>query len=58
MLIGSLISGRSVDYFTHGAGTAVIRNWQGFWMSSALSAFVVLMLIAGFFRSRTRIQTK
>jgi len=55
-LVGSLISGRTVDYFTHVAGTAVIRNWQSFWTSSALSAFVVLMLIAVFFRSDTRIQ--
>jgi len=58
MLVGSLISGRTVDYFTHVAGTAVIRNWQSFWTSSALSAFVVLVLIAVFFRSDTRIQAK
>ena len=30
MLIGSLISGRTVDYFTHTVGTEVTRNWQAF----------------------------
>jgi nucleoside transporter len=55
MLIGSLISGRTVDYFTHTVGTVVTRNWQAFWMTSALSAFLILLLIAIFFRSRSRI---
>ena len=58
MLIGSLISGRTVDYFTHISGSAVIRNWQGFWTSSALSALVVLLLIAVFFHSHTKIQAR
>ena len=56
MLIGSLISGRTVDYFTHTVGTVVTRNWRAFWMTSALSAFVILLLIAVFFRSRTKIE--
>ena len=56
MLIGSLISGRTVDYFTHTVGTVVTRNWQAFWTTSALSAFVILLLIAVFFRSRTKIK--
>jgi nucleoside transporter len=55
MLIGSLLSGRTVDYFTHTEGTEVIRNWHAFWMTSALSAFVILLLIAIFFRSRAKI---
>jgi nucleoside transporter len=58
MLIGSLISGWTVDYFSHAAGGVVTRNWQGFWISSALSAFLVLVLIAVFFRSRSRIEAK
>jgi nucleoside transporter len=58
MLIGSLISGRTVDYFTRISGSAVIRNWRGFWTSSALSALVVLLLIAVFFHSRTKIQAR
>jgi hypothetical protein len=56
MLIGSLISGRAVDYFSQTVGTEVTRNWRAFWTSSALSAFVILLLIAIFFRSRAKIQ--
>ncbi|HZR58374.1 MAG TPA: nucleoside permease [Terriglobales bacterium] len=57
MLIGSLIAGRTVDYFTHSAGGAVIRDWHSFWISSALSAFLILLLVAVFFRSKSRIVT-
>lgn len=57
MLIGSLIAGRTVDYFTHTAGGVVTRNWQSFWISSSLSAFVILLLIAIFFRSQSKIVT-
>jgi MFS family permease len=56
MLVGSLISGRTVDYFTHTAGTVVRRDWQAFWTTSALSAFLILLLIAIFFRSHSKIQ--
>ena len=56
MFIGSLISGTTIDYFTRTAGNVVSRNWQAFWLSSALSAFVVLLLIAVFFRSRSKIE--
>ena len=57
MFIGSLLSGGAVDYFTTTVGTTVMRNWKGFWMSSALSAFVILILITVFFRSNSKIQT-
>ena len=57
MLIGSLIAGRTVDYFTHTAGDVVTRNWQSFWISSSLSAFIILLLIAIFFRSQSKIVT-
>ena len=56
-LIGSLIAGRTVDYFTHTAGGVVTRNWQSFWISSSLSAFIILLLIAIFFRSHSKIVT-
>jgi nucleoside transporter len=56
MLIGSLISGRAVDYFTHTEGTIVTRNWQAFWTTSAMSAFLILLLIAVFFRSKSKIE--
>jgi nucleoside transporter len=57
MLIGSLIAGRTVDYFTHAVGGVVTRDWHSFWISSALSAFLILLLIAVFFRSQARIVT-
>lgn len=56
MTIGSLISGTTIDYFTHTVGDVVTRNWQAFWLTSSLSAFVVLLLIAVFFRNRTKIE--
>jgi nucleoside transporter len=57
MLIGSLISGRSIDYFTHTLDGVVTRNWQAFWLGSAGASFVVLVLILAFFRSKTRIES-
>ena len=57
MFIGSLLSGGAVDYFTTTVGTTMTRNWNGFWMSSALSAFVILLLITVFFRSSSKIRT-
>jgi nucleoside transporter len=56
MFVGSLISGTTIDHFTSTVGDVVNRNWQAFWLSSALSAFVVLLLIAVFFRSRAKIE--
>jgi nucleoside transporter len=53
MFIGSYISGGAVDFFTTSAG----RNWRGFWTSSSLAAFVILMMIAVFFRSTNRIKS-
>jgi nucleoside transporter len=57
MLIGSLIAGRTVDYFTHTVAGVVARNWRSFWISSSLAAFLILLLIAIFFRSDSRIVT-
>jgi nucleoside transporter len=57
MFIGSLLSGVSVDFFSTTVAGVVTRNWQSFWLSSALSAFVILLLIAAFFRSRNKVQT-
>jgi nucleoside transporter len=53
MFIGSYISGSAVDYFTTAAG----RNWRGFWTSSSLASFVILMMIALFFRSANKIKS-
>jgi nucleoside transporter len=56
MFIGSVSSGVTIDYFTHTAAGVVMRDWRSFWLTSATSAFVVLLLIAIFFRSRSRIK--
>jgi nucleoside transporter len=58
MLIGSLVSGRTIDYFTHISGDAVTRNWQSFWISSALTAFLILLLVSVFFRTNARIENQ
>jgi nucleoside transporter len=53
MFIGSNLSGVALDYFTaHGA-----TDWKGFWLSSSAGAFVILLLVAAFFRSRSRIES-
>ena len=54
MFLGSLLSGWTVDFFTTPQG----RNWSAFWLSSAGSAFVILLLLAVFFQSREQIRTK
>jgi nucleoside transporter len=58
MFIGSMLSGWVVDVFTTTAGTTVTRNWAGFWLTSAAGAFLILLLVAGLFRSRGRVQTQ
>ena len=58
MLVGSLLSGGALDYFsTTGTDGAVVRNWTGFWLSSALMSFAILLLVLAFFRSRRRIES-
>jgi nucleoside transporter len=56
MLIGSLLSGSALDYFTTTTGGTVVRNWAGFWLSSALMSFAIMLLVLFFFRSTRRIQ--
>ncbi len=55
MFIGSLLSGSAVDYFKTADGS---HNWTGFWMSSSVAAFTILVLLAVFFRGGSRIQKK
>lgn len=57
MFIGSLSSGITIDHFTQAIGGLVMRNWQSFWLTSAGLSFAVLLLIAIFFRSRSRIES-
>ena len=48
----------AVDFFTTTTGSVVTRNWTGFWVSSAASAFVVALFVAFFFHSRGKVQNK
>jgi nucleoside transporter len=50
MLVGSLLSGVTVDYFK--------ANWPKFWLSSAGMSFAILLLILVFFRSSEKIGRK
>jgi nucleoside transporter len=58
MFAGSLLSGGALDLFSRTYGTTVVRQWSSFWTSSAVAAFAILLLIAVFFQSRSRIQSK
>jgi nucleoside transporter len=58
MLIGSLLAGRGLDYFTHTEGTAKVTNWQAFWITPASIAFFILLLIFVFFRGAGKISTE
>jgi nucleoside transporter len=50
MLVGSLLSGVTVDYFK--------GNWPAFWLSSAGMSFVILLMILFFFKSSEKIEQK
>jgi nucleoside transporter len=58
MFVGSLLSGVGVDFFTTGAGSGVVRNWTGFWMTSSLGALALFLVFAIFFRSRRTVGNK
>jgi nucleoside transporter len=58
MYIGSILSGVAVDYFTTGTGANVHRNWSGFWLSSAVGAFAIFLLVAAFFHTGGKIRAK
>jgi nucleoside transporter len=53
MLIGSLLSGGVLDFFTDASGH---RRWDNFWLSSAMMSFAIMVLVLLFFRSSRRIQ--
>lgn len=57
MFIGSMLSGVAVDYYTRNRGGVVTHDWQSFWLSSSLGAFVILLMIALLFRSHAKVQT-
>lgn len=55
MLIGSLLSGGILDYFSQTVNGTVTRNWSAFWLSSAFMSFAITLLVLFFFRSTTKI---
>ena len=56
MLIGSLLSGGVLDYFSTTTPAASIRNWRAFWLSSAIMSFAITLLVLFFFRSSVMIR--
>jgi nucleoside transporter len=58
MLIGSLLSGGVLDYFSTSVGGAVSRNWTAFWLSSAAMSFGIALLVLFFFRSTAKIRAR
>ena len=58
MFIGSLLSGGALDFFSTKTGGSLTHNWTAFWLGSAGGAFAILILVALFFQTRARIETK
>lgn len=58
MFAGSELSGVSVDFFSKNVGNTVVRNWTGFWLSSALSALAILIFVLVGFRNKDKVHTK
>ncbi len=56
--IGSQLSGIALDYFTTTVNGAPVRNWNVFWLSCAAGSFAILLLVAAFFRTNAKIETK
>jgi nucleoside transporter len=56
MLIGSLLSGTALDYFTTTAANGVVRDWRLFWISSAVMSAVIGLFVLFWFRTPVRIR--
>jgi len=56
--IGSLLSGSALDYFSTTVNGKVVHNWNAFWITCAVGSFVILVLVALFFRTNAKIETK
>ncbi len=54
MFIGSELSGSALDFFSSGGK----HNWNAFWLSSSAGSFVILLLVALFFRTNAKVETK
>jgi nucleoside transporter len=58
MFIGSLLAGVALDFFTNTSGGTVTHNWTSFWLVCSAGAAVILILVALFFQTRAKIETK
>jgi nucleoside transporter len=58
MFAGSLLSGVVIDVFTTHTGDTVTRNWSAFWLTSAIGAAGICLLVGTLFRTRATIHTK
>jgi nucleoside transporter len=58
MFVGSLLSGVALDWFTTKVDGKEVHNWSSFWLSSSIGSAAILVMVALFFRSGSRIQTK
>jgi MFS family permease len=60
MFIGSVLSGVALDFFTTTptAGGAATHDWTSFWIGCGGGAAVILILVALFFQTRAKIETK
>lgn len=52
MFMGSLLSGTSIDFFTRVSGGTTVRNWTGFWLTSASGSLAIFVLVLALFRTR------
>ena len=58
MFLGSLLSGVALDFYTSGSGETARHDWTAFWLSCSAGAFAILLVVALFFRSRSRIERR
>jgi len=58
MFTGSVLSGGALDFFTSSSGGVSKTNWPSFWTTCGAGAFVILLVVAVFFRSQAKIQPK
>ena len=56
MLIGSLLSGTALDYFTTTGAGGAVRDWRAFWISSAVMSAVIGLFVLIWFRTPVRIR--
>ena len=58
MFVGSLLAGVALDFFTTTTGGTATHNWTSFWLVCSAGAAAILVLVALFFQTRAKIETK